>query len=68
MINKTYLYLKSWQNNGISQITDILNENGEFLKHEKLKPKYNIRRTFLQTIQVQKSIPTPWIQKISTVE
>ncbi len=63
MVNKNYLYLKSWENNGISQIRDILNENGEFLKCEELKQKYNIITTFLQTIQVQKSIPTPWIQK-----
>ncbi len=63
MVNKNYLYLKSWENNGISQFRDILNENGEFLTHEELKQKYNITTTFLQTIQVQKSIPTPWIQK-----
>ncbi len=62
MVNKNYLYLKSWENNGISQVRDILNENGEFLTHEELKPNYNITTTFLQTIQVQKSIPTPWIQ------
>ncbi len=53
MVNTNYLYLKSWENNGISQIRDILNENGEFLKHEELKQKYNITTTFLQTIQVQ---------------
>ncbi len=68
MVNKNYPYLKSWENNGISQIRDILNENGEFLKHEELKQKYNITTTFLQTTQVQNSIPTPWIQKLSTVE
>ncbi len=62
MVNKNYLYLKSWENNGISPIRDILNDNGEFLKHEELKQKYNITTTFLQTIQVQKCIPTPWIQ------
>ncbi len=48
------------ENNGISQVRDILKENGEFLTHEKLKQKYNI--TFHQTIQVQKNIPTSWIQ------
>ncbi len=61
MVNKNYLYLKNWENNGISQVRDILNENGEFLTHEELKQKYNIT-TFLQTIQVQKCIPTSWIQ------
>ncbi len=30
-VNKNYLYLKSWENNGISQIRDVLNEIGEFL-------------------------------------
>ncbi len=62
MVNKNYLYLKSWENNGISQVRDILNENGEFFTHEELKQKYN-NTTFLQTIKVQKSIPTSWIQK-----
>ncbi len=56
MVNKNYLYLKSWENNGISQVRYILNENGEFLTHEELKQKYNITTTFLQNIQVQKSI------------
>ncbi len=55
MVNKNYLNLKSWENNGISQIRDILNEIDEFLKHEALKQKYNIITTFPQTIQVQKA-------------
>ncbi len=63
MVNKNYLYLKSWENNGISQVRDILNENAEFLTHEELKQKYNITTTFLQTIQIRKSIPASWIQK-----
>ncbi len=29
MVNKKYLYLKSWENNGVSQVRDILNERGE---------------------------------------
>ncbi len=62
MVNKDYLQLKSWVNNAISQIRNILNEYGEFLKHEELKQKYNITTTFLQTIQVQKNIPTQWIK------
>ncbi len=36
MVNKNYLYLKSWENNGISQVRDMLNENGEFFTHEEL--------------------------------
>ncbi len=60
MVNNNYLdlYLKRWENNGISQVKDILNDNGECLTHEELKQKYNITTTFLQNVQVQKSIPT----------
>ncbi len=63
MVNKNYLYLKSWENNSISQVRDIFKRKWSISYHEELKQKYNITTTFLQAIQVQQSIPTSWIQK-----
>ncbi len=53
---------KEGGNGGINYIKDILNNNGSFLAHKELKIKYNITSTFLQIIQIQKSIPRTWRQ------
>ncbi len=45
MVNKNNLYLKSSENNGISQIRDILNENGEFLK-QPFSKLYKYKKAF----------------------
>ncbi len=39
MVKNIYLYLKRWENNGVSQVRYVLNKNGEFLTHEELKQK-----------------------------
>jgi len=65
-IKKKYLYLKSWENKGIIVIRDLFNEFGTLLSHAELVQKYNIKTTFLQTLQIQKSIPPSWIKYIKT--
>ncbi len=55
-INNYYIYVKNWEICGITYIKDILNNNESFLTQKKLKIKYNITTTFLQTIQIQKRI------------
>ncbi len=61
-VNKKSLHVKSWENKGINQVRDILNEKCEFLNNEELKQQYNIDTSFLLTLQVQATIPKTWKQ------
>ncbi len=56
--NKELLYWKTLEDQGIAQLKDILNNNNLYLTHEELKNKYNIRTTFLDTLNIQSSIIT----------
>ena len=64
---KNYIYFKSWEKRGILTIRNLFNEYGILLKHNELKEKYDIPTTFLQTIQIHKSIPSKWIEKINSI-
>jgi exonuclease III len=61
-----HIYIKSWESNNILTVRNLFNEFGILLSHNELTSKYNIHTTFLQTLQVQKSIPSNWIKKINT--
>ncbi len=64
IVNKIFLYLTSWENNAISQVRDILNENGEFLTHEEIvKTKIQYHNNLSPNYRSTKSIPTSWIHK-----
>ncbi len=56
--------LKTGKSKGIHKISDIIDNSGKLLSHEELKTKYNIETNFQQTIQIHKSIPQPWLEKI----
>ncbi len=62
--NKELLYWKAWGEQGIAQLKDVLNNHNLYLTHEELKNKYNIRTTFLDTLNIQNSIPGNWIKHI----
>ena len=51
------LFWKSWTENGIYYIQDILNENGKFLTYEEFNRKYKIKINFLNYFQILASIP-----------
>ena len=51
------LFWKSWIENGIYYIQDILNEHGKFLTYEEFSHKYNIKINFLHYFQILASIP-----------
>jgi len=59
-----YIYIKDWENKNITQIKHLFNERGEQLSHKELIRKYNISTHFLQTLQIQNSIPKEWIKRI----
>ena len=46
------LLWKSWMENGIYYIQDILNEHGKFLTNEEFNHKYNIKINFLNYFQI----------------
>ena len=48
---------KSWIENGIYYIQDILNEHGKFLTYEEFNHKYKIKFYFLNYFQILASIP-----------
>ena len=51
------LFWKSWTENGIYYIQDILNENRKFLTYEEFNHKYKIKINFLNYFQILASIP-----------
>ena len=51
------LFWKSWTENGIYYIQDILNENGKFFTYEEFIRKYKIKINFLNYFQILASIP-----------
>ena len=51
------LFWKSWTENGIYYIQDILNENGKFFTYEEFNRKYKIKLNFLNYFQILSSIP-----------
>ncbi len=63
-LTKSMYILKTGKIKGIHKISDIIDNSGKLLSHEELKTKYNIETNFLQTIQIHKSIPQPWLEKI----
>ncbi len=62
--NTETLFLNSWSKQGITQIKDIINPQGTFLTHKQLKDTYQINITFLTTLQIQSSIPNPWMKSL----
>ncbi len=53
------VYWKLWITAGIIYLNDITH-NGTFLTHKEIQIKYNIETTFLETMQIQDSIPKKW--------
>ena len=62
---KGYIYIRSWESKNIQTVRNLFNDFGVLLSHEELTSTYNIQTTFLQTLQVQKSIPSNWMKKIN---
>jgi len=63
---KNYIYLKSWEKNNVLIIKDLFSEFGNLLSHKELQAKYHLKTTFLQTLQIHKSIPPDWIKLINS--
>ncbi len=64
-INNKCIHWKSWKNAGILYINDIINAtNGHLLSHEILQNKINIKIKYMETLQIQSSIPKNWIKTL----
>ncbi len=64
-IDNTHIYYKHWENKGINKIGDIIDGYGHFLKINQIYNQYKLKLNYLELLQVQKSIPKLWIQKIN---
>ena len=61
--NKPFIW-RNWVECGITYVYDILDENGEFLSHTKIRRKFNTRCHFLNMLQLRLSMPLEWRRSI----
>ena len=59
-LEKKPLLWKTWMNNGIFYISDILDNHGDFLNFTQINKKYHIKCNFLNMLQLKQSIPFSW--------
>ncbi len=60
-INNRIIFWNSWTKAGIMYINDIIKQhNGIFLTHEELQYKFNIKTNYMETLQIQFTIPKEW--------
>lgn len=64
-INNKPVCWKSWMDSGIYKIGHILDKNGNFLCHQKIRTTFNISCNFLNILQLRQSIPLKWRSIIS---
>ena len=55
-IGRTHIYYKSWFDNGIKYVNDLINEHGEFYEQTEFMQKTRIQTNFLQYNGLIKSI------------
>ena len=53
-----------WQENGITQVCNIIRDDGEFLDHNEIQEMYGINCNFLNVLQIRQSLPLNWRQLI----
>ena len=59
-------YIKEWWKKGVRQISDILDEQGEFYQFEDFKEKFDVKGTFLHYQSLLRRIPTEWKNILNT--
>ena len=64
--NKPILW-KSWFDKGITEISDLLDDNGNFLDSPQLKDKYNLPCNFMSCLQIKQAIPHIWKKQIKNL-
>ncbi len=62
--NLIEIYYKHYENMGICQIKDLLDNNGEFVDHIALNQRYKLKSSFMNMIQLKSSIPSEWKNKL----
>ncbi len=53
-----------YENNGISLLKDILDNNCEFLDNKTLNQKYNLKTSIMSILQIKSSVPSSWKIKL----
>ena len=65
-IEKKIFFWEKWYRHGIVRIKDLLDSNGNFLSPENMQTKYNIRCSFIETLQIRQAIPFQWRKLLRT--
>ncbi len=60
-IDNKIIYWEKWEKAGIHRIGDIVNSNNVHLTHNKIVNICNLKTTFLDSLQLPKSIPSNWL-------
>ena len=63
LVGNRTIFLKSWFEEGIVSIQDILSENGKFLSFQEFKQTYKIKCNFLNYYQIISAIPKHLLEK-----
>ena len=56
-----------WQENGITQVYNIISDDGEFFDHNEIEEMYGIYCNFLDVLQIRQSLPLNWRQLIKNI-
>ena len=67
-INKVQIKWNLWFKNGIKQIHDIVDKNGDFLSAKDLELKYNIKCDILKYNKLKDAIPREWRKTLKTIK
>ena len=63
---KPFLW-KAWYKSGIKFVCDIVNEGGDFLDANEINEKYGMKVSFLEILQLRKSLPFIWRTKLRNI-
>ena len=63
LVGNRPIFLKSWFEEGIVSIQDILSENGKFLSFQEFKQTYKIKCNFLNYYQIISAIPKHLLER-----
>ena len=60
LTNGDYFSIKDWYNKGLSHVSDLIGEHGNFYEFDVVKTRYNLRGTFLDFQSLLRKIPNEW--------
>lgn len=59
------LYIQNWHKKGVRSIRDLVNEEGQVLKFQEFKHKYDVKGTILDYERIMRSVPRQWLTRLA---